>query len=83
MRIGGVFLKIDADQGRTDVEGMTPGSRAMAFQRVADYGAGQYSGGWSYCHVEGEGLSGGIVIGGIAFKSERNGGHAVLLGVVT
>jgi hypothetical protein len=50
---------------------------------VADCQQAGDSGGRSYCHVEGESFSGGVVIGGIALEGERNCGQTVLLGGVT
>ena len=35
------------------------------------------------CHIEGECLGAGVVVGGVAFEGERNRGQAVLLGVLT
>src|SRR5580692_11681689 len=40
-----------------------------------------FSGCWRYVHVEGEGLGVGVVVAGVAFQGERDGGHAVALGV--
>src|SRR5580698_7908625 len=40
-----------------------------------------FSGCRRYVHVEGEGLGVGVVVAGVAFHGERDGGHAVALGV--
>jgi hypothetical protein len=41
-----------------------------------------FSGCWRYVHVEGEGPGVGVVVAGVAFQGERDGGHAVALGVL-
>lgn len=41
-----------------------------------------FSGCWRYVHVEGEGLGVGVAVAGAAFQGERDGGHAVALGVL-
>lgn len=39
------------------------------------------SGCWSYVHVEGEGFGVGVVVLGIAFQGERDGGQAFAFGL--
>jgi hypothetical protein len=46
-------------------------------------GAGPDLGCRGYGHIEGERLSAGVEIGGVAFEGERDRGQAVLLGVLT
>jgi hypothetical protein len=37
---------------------------------------------WRHVHVEGEGFGVGVVVPGIAFQSEGDGGQAVALGIL-
>jgi hypothetical protein len=37
---------------------------------------------WRHAHVEGEGFGVGVVVPGIAFQCEGNGGQAVALGIL-